>query len=69
LTKYEFDLDLDIDMLSELCELYCSHIFVINYKNRKVVVVGDIIDVVYYCQNDKKVKLVDYDYYEIEELI
>jgi len=65
-----FRLELDIEMLSELCKRYCSDIFVINYKNRKVVVVGDtIIGIVYYCQTDKKVKSLDRDEYDENEIM
>jgi hypothetical protein len=68
--EYKNDLELDIELLSDLCELYCSDIFVINYKNRKVVVVSDtIIGIVYYCQTDKKVKELDYDEYDEDEIM
>jgi hypothetical protein len=70
INDYKKDLDLDIDMLSDICELYCSDIFVINYKNRKVVVVSDtIIGIVYYCQTDKKVKSLDRDEYDEDEIM
>jgi hypothetical protein len=65
-----FDLDLDIEMLANLCNLYCSDIFVINYKNRKVVVVSNtIIGIVYYCETNKVVKSLDYDEYDEDEIM
>ena len=67
---YKNDLDLDIEMVEKLCELYCSDIFVINYKNRKVVVVSDtIIGIVYYCETNKVVKTLDYDEYDEDEIM
>ena len=70
INDYKKDLDLDIDMLSDICELYCSDIFVINYKNRKVVVVGDTtIGIVYYCETNKVVKSLDCDEYDEDEIM
>ena len=68
---YKNDLELDNDMLFDICNLFYGEITIVNYKNRKVVVglVYDVRDVVYYCKTDKKVKHLDYDDDEIMELI
>ena len=68
---YKNNLELDNDMLFDICNLFYGEITIVNYKNRKVVVclVCDVRDVVYYCKTDKKVKHLDYDDDEIMELI
>jgi len=72
LNEYNMELNLfiPINMLAKLCELYCSDIRIINYRNKNVVVVGDyhIIGVVYYCKTEKIVKILDYDEYDEEEI-
>ena len=75
LNEHKKDLIISIKLLAELCELYCSDISIINYRNREIVVIGGyfpIIGIVYYCETDKTVKKLDYDEYdedEIEEIL
>jgi hypothetical protein len=71
LNEYKGDLIISIELLEDICNLYCSDVVIINYRNREVVVVGgyfSIIGIVYYCETDKTVKKLDYDEYDEEEI-
>jgi hypothetical protein len=68
LNEYKGDLIISIELLEDICNLYCSDVVIINYRNREIVVVGSVMGIVYYCETDKTVKKLDYDEYDEEEL-
>jgi hypothetical protein len=72
LNEHKGDLIISTELLVELLGYYCGEINIINYRNREVFVLGCVMGIVYYCETDKTVKMLDYDEYdedEIEEIL